>query len=94
MLRPLDYALAITLRVSDPAEFLDHRATKLFERLGDPPGDFDLRFVDSNGNRIAENSSGGALSTPSLPAIQPPLHASATLNAASGVRSDRGMTEP
>ena len=43
---------------------------------------------------LVHDSSGGALSTPSLPAIQPPLHASATLNAASGVRSDRGMTEP
>jgi hypothetical protein len=64
VLKPLDYALAITLRVSDPAEFLDHRAPKLFERLGEPPGDFDLRFVDSDGNGIAENwhaLSGGAL---------------------------------
>ena len=55
VLRPLDFALAITLRVDDPAEFLEHRAPKFFERLGEPPGDFDLRFVDSEGNRIAEN---------------------------------------
>jgi hypothetical protein len=55
VLKPLDYALAITLRVSDPAEFLEHRAPKLFERLGEPPGDFDLRFVDSEGKGISEN---------------------------------------
>ena len=55
VLKPLDYALEITLRVSDPAEFLDHRAPKPSERLGEPPGDFDLRFVDSEGNRIAES---------------------------------------
>jgi hypothetical protein len=55
VLKPLDYALAITVRVPDPAEFLDHRAPKLFERLGEPPGNFDLRFVDSEGNPIAEN---------------------------------------
>jgi hypothetical protein len=55
VLRPLDFALAITLRVGDPAEFLDRRAPKFFERLGEPPGDFDLRFVDSQGNRISEN---------------------------------------
>jgi hypothetical protein len=64
VLKPLDYALAITLRVPDPAEFLDHRAPKLFERLGEPPGDFDLLFVDSEGNHFAENwhaLSGGAV---------------------------------
>jgi hypothetical protein len=55
VLKPLDYALAITIRVSDPAEFLDHRAPQLFERLGEPPGDFDLRFVDSEGKFISEN---------------------------------------
>lgn len=55
VLKPLDYALAITLRVADPAEFLDRRAAKFFEQLGEPPGDLDLRFVDSEGNRIAEN---------------------------------------
>lgn len=55
VLRPLDFALAITLQVADPAEFLERRAPKFFERLGEPPGDFDLRFVDSQENRIAEN---------------------------------------
>src|SRR2546427_717831 len=44
---------------------------------------------DAMTNRIAENSSGGALSPPSFPAIHPPLQASATPNAASGVGTDR-----
>src|SRR5206468_5214070 len=63
VLRPLEYAVAVTLEVPDPAEFLDHRAPGLFERLGKPPGDFDLRSVDSKGARVSENwnaGSGGA----------------------------------
>lgn len=75
VLKPLDYALAITLRVSDPAEFLDHRAFKLFERLGEPPWSFDLRFVDSEGNRISENfhvqSQGAAWVRPDLDGCAP-----------------------
>jgi hypothetical protein len=77
VLKPLDYALAITLRVSDPAEFLDHRAPKLFVRLGEPPGDFDLRFVDSDGNRISENwhalSGGSVWIRPDLDGCSPYL---------------------
>ncbi len=64
VLHPLDYAVAATLQVSDPAEFLERRAPRLFERLGEPPGDFDLRFVDSKGAGVSENwhaASGGAV---------------------------------
>ena len=49
--------------------------------------------TDAMTNRIAESSSGGTLSTPSLPTIHPPLQASATPNAASGVRTERGIDE-
>jgi hypothetical protein len=77
VLKPLDYALAITVRVPDPAEFLDHRAPKLFERLGEPPGDFDLLFVDSEGSRIAENwhalSGGSVWVRPDLDGCSPYL---------------------
>jgi hypothetical protein len=64
VLRPLGYAVAATLEVPDPAAFLDRRAPDFFERLGEPPGDFDLRIVDSKGGRVSENwnsGSGGAV---------------------------------
>jgi hypothetical protein len=64
VLRPLGYAVAATLEVPDPAAFLDRRAPDFFERLGKPPGDFDLRIVDSKGGRVSENwnsGSGGAV---------------------------------
>jgi hypothetical protein len=60
VLKPLGYALAVTLEVPDPAAFLDHRALDFFERLGEPPGDFDLRIVDSAGARVSENWSAGS----------------------------------
>jgi hypothetical protein len=61
VLKPLGYAVAATLEVSDPAEFLDRRAVGLFESVGEPPGDLDLRFVDPKGHRVSEswNAGGG-----------------------------------
>jgi hypothetical protein len=64
VLRPLRYAIAVTLQVPDPAAFLDRRAPAFFQRLGEPPRDYDLRFVDSSGDRVSENwnaGSGGAV---------------------------------
>jgi hypothetical protein len=55
MLKPDGYAIAATLQVSDPAEFLDQRAPDLLQRLDVPPRDYDLRIVDSNGDRVSEN---------------------------------------
>jgi hypothetical protein len=60
ILRPLGYAIAVTLQVSDPATFLDRRAPRLFERLGEPPGEFELSIVDSDGARVAENWNAGS----------------------------------
>jgi hypothetical protein len=64
VLKPLGYAVAVTVEVPDPANFLDQRAHAFFERLGEGPADFDLRFVDSSGARVSENwhaGSGGAV---------------------------------
>jgi hypothetical protein len=60
ILKPLGYAVAVTLQVSDPATFLDRRAPKLFARLGNSPSEFDLRIVDSSGARVAENWNAGS----------------------------------
>jgi hypothetical protein len=64
ILRPLRYAIAVILQVPDPAAFLDRRAPAFFQQLGEPPRDYDLRIVDSNGGRVSENwnaGSGGAV---------------------------------
>jgi hypothetical protein len=64
VLKPLGYAVAITVEVRDPASFLGRRAPDFFEQLGEGPADFDLRFVDPKGERISENwhaGSGGAV---------------------------------
>jgi hypothetical protein len=66
ILRPLGYAVAVTLQVSDPATFLDRRALRLFERLGEPPGEFDLSIVDSDGARVAENWNAGSTGSVSV----------------------------
>ena len=60
LLKPLGYAVAATVGISDPAEFLDRRAPDMLKRLGEPPRDFDLRFVDSNGGLVSENWHGGS----------------------------------
>ena len=60
ILEPLGYALAATLEVPDPAEFLDQRAPELFQRLGVPPRDFDLTIVDPKGVRVSENWNAGS----------------------------------
>jgi hypothetical protein len=59
ILEPLGLAVAITLRVSDPAQFLDNRVEEFFTTLGGPPdgpeaGDNYLRVVDEKGDRIME----------------------------------------
>ena len=64
VLKPLQYAVAVTLQVRDPAAFLDRRALPMFQRLGEPPRDYDLRIVDPSGGRVSENwnaGSGGAV---------------------------------
>jgi hypothetical protein len=60
LLKPLGYAVAVTVEVSDPAKFLDQRAPDMFKRLGKPPRDYDLRFVDSNGGVVSENWNAGS----------------------------------
>jgi hypothetical protein len=60
LLKPLGYAVAVTVEVSDPATFLDQRAPDMFKRLGKPPPDYDLRFVDSNGGVVSENWNAGS----------------------------------
>jgi hypothetical protein len=77
VLRPLGFAVAVTVEVPDPANFLDQRASDFFDRLGEGPGDMDLRFVDSKGGRISESwssGSGGAVSVrPDLEGCSPYL---------------------
>jgi hypothetical protein len=77
VLRPLGLAVAVTVEVPDPANFLDQRAIDFFDRLGEEPGDMDLRFVDSKGSRISESwhaGSGGAVSVrPDLAGCSPYL---------------------
>jgi len=60
LLKPLGYAVAVTVEVSDPAEFLDRRAPDMFQRVGEPPRDYDLRFVDSKGEGVSENWNAGS----------------------------------
>jgi hypothetical protein len=60
LLKPLGYAIAATVEVSEPAEFLDRRAPGLFQRVGEPPRDYDLRFVDSKGEGVSENWNAGS----------------------------------
>jgi hypothetical protein len=56
VLKPLGYAVAITVEVHDPAIFFVRRAPGFFEQLGERrPADFDLRFVDSKGEWVSEN---------------------------------------
>src|SRR2546430_16015549 len=52
------------------------------------------RTIAAMMKRAAEISRGGAVASASFPVIQEPLQASATQNAASEVRSERGMLEP
>jgi hypothetical protein len=77
VLRPLGLAVAVTVEVPDPANFLDQRASDFFDRLGEEPADMDLRFVDSKGSRISESwsaGSGGAVSIrPDLAGCSPYL---------------------
>lgn len=59
ILEPLGLAVAITIRVSDPPQFLDKRAEGFLEALGGPPDwpvrhSHYLRFVDDKGDRIME----------------------------------------
>jgi hypothetical protein len=64
VLKPLGYAVAITVEVPDPASFFVRRAPDFFEQLGEGPADFDLRFVDSKGEWVSENwhaGSGGSV---------------------------------
>jgi hypothetical protein len=89
ILRPRGIAVSITLRVSDPAEFLDKRFWK-FDPFGDLVGpaerDHHVRVVDSQGQRIVEiagallgeGSSGAGWVRPDLigcydPAISRPM---------------------
>jgi hypothetical protein len=59
VLKPLGYAVAITVEVPDPASFLARRAPDFSEQLGEWPADFDLRFVDSKGEWVSENWNAG-----------------------------------
>lgn len=59
ILEPLGLAVAVTLRVSDPAPFLDQRVERFFGEFDGAPnapeaGDHYLRVVDKDGGRIME----------------------------------------
>jgi hypothetical protein len=60
VLTPVGFAVAVTVVVPDPANFLDQRANDFFDRLGEQQPDVDIRFVDSKGSPISEGWSAGS----------------------------------